>query len=56
MTEEHSKKDRREFLVKIGIGAGVVGSHAAQMAIGLGANVVVLDRNQGSMGRPRGIL
>ena len=25
MTEDHSKKDRREFLVKIGIGAGVVG-------------------------------
>jgi len=24
MTEDHPKKDRREFLVKIGIGAGVV--------------------------------
>ena len=27
------------------IGAGVVGSHAAQMALGLGAQVVVLDRS-----------
>ena len=25
MSEDHSKKDRREFLVKMGIGAGVVG-------------------------------
>lgn len=27
------------------IGAGVVGTHAARMAIGLGANVTILDRN-----------
>lgn len=27
------------------IGGGIVGSNAAQMAIGLGANVVILDRN-----------
>ncbi len=25
MSEDHSRKDRREFLVKMGIGAGVVG-------------------------------
>ncbi|MDQ7050248.1 MAG: NAD-binding protein [Enterobacterales bacterium] len=27
------------------IGGGVVGSNAAQMAIGMGANVVILDRS-----------
>lgn len=33
------------------IGGGVVGEHAAEMAIGLGADVTVLDRNHGVLDR-----
>ena len=40
---------RREFVIRtyntIIIGGGVVGTNAAQMALGLGANVVIIDLN-----------